>query len=120
MIAQSPADQAHPKDRRQVNGPRTVEDAPWNVCARILIRRGTVCGLERSFIAETLSFYKAQNGAHVGHLFMSLIHTGQFSSANPFDYLTELQRYSDAVSRCPTEWMPWNYRSAIGFISCQD
>ena len=65
-------------------------------------------------------FYKTKNGAHVGDLFMSLIHTCQFSAANPFDYLTELQRHSDAVSRCPREWMPWNYRSAIGFISCQD
>jgi hypothetical protein len=62
-------------------------------------------------------FYKTQNGAHVGDLFMSLIHTCQFSGANPFDYLTELQRHSDAVSRCPTEWMPWNYRSVIGLIS---
>jgi len=62
-------------------------------------------------------FYKTQNGAHVGDLFMSLIHTCQFCGANPFDYLTELQRNSDAVSRCPREWMPWNYRSAIGVIS---
>ncbi|MGA9069619.1 MAG: IS66 family transposase [Terracidiphilus sp.] len=65
-------------------------------------------------------FYKTQNGAHVGDLFMSLIHTCQFCGANPFDYLTELQRHSDAVSRCPWEWMPWNYRSAIGLISCQE
>ena len=65
-------------------------------------------------------FYKTQNGAHVGDLFMSLIHTCLFSSANPFDYLTELQRHSDAVSRSPGEWMPWNYRSAVGSISRQN
>jgi transposase len=65
-------------------------------------------------------FYKTQNGAHVGDLFMSLIHTCQFSGSNPFEYLTELQRHSDAVARCPREWMPWNYRSAIGLISGQD
>ena len=61
-------------------------------------------------------FYKTQNGAHVGDLFMSLIHTCQFSGANPFDYLTELQRHSEAVSCNPREWMPWNYRSTIGAI----
>jgi hypothetical protein len=51
---------------------------------------------------------------------MSLIHTCQLCGADPFDYLTELQRHSDAVSRYPREWMPWNYRSANGVISCQD
>ena len=35
-------------------------------------------------------FYKTQNGAHVGDIFMSLIHTCQFCGADPFDYLTEL------------------------------
>ena len=33
------------------------------------------------------------NGARVGDLFMSLIYTCQLCGANPFDYLTELQRY---------------------------
>ena len=65
-------------------------------------------------------FYKTQNGAHVGDLFMSLIHTCQLCGANPFDYLTELQRHSDAVAHRPKEWMPWNYLSAVGIISCQD
>ena len=33
-------------------------------------------------------FYKTQNGARVGDLFMSLIYTCQLNEANPFDYLT--------------------------------
>jgi transposase len=33
-------------------------------------------------------FYKTQNGASVGDLFMSLIYTCQLNEANPFDYLT--------------------------------
>ena len=41
-------------------------------------------------------FYKTQNGARVGDLFMSLIYTCQLNEANPFDYLTELQRHADA------------------------
>ena len=36
-------------------------------------------------------FYKTLNGAQVGDLFMSLIHTCQLCGANSFDYLTELQ-----------------------------
>ncbi len=57
-------------------------------------------------------FYKTQNGARVGDLFMSLIHTCQLRGANPFDYLTELQRHSQELPCSPEQWMPWNYRDA--------
>jgi hypothetical protein len=57
-------------------------------------------------------FYKTQNGARVGDLFMSLIYTCQLNEANPFDYLTQLQRHADAVAASPELWMPWNYRAA--------
>jgi hypothetical protein len=57
-------------------------------------------------------FYKTQNGAHVGDLFMSLIYTCQLCGANTFAYLIELQQHSDELSRSPQEWMPWNYREA--------
>lgn len=58
-------------------------------------------------------FYKTQKGARVGDLFMSLIYTCQLNEANPFDYLTELQRHTDAIAACPERWMPWNYRDAL-------
>jgi transposase len=58
-------------------------------------------------------FYKTRNGARVGDLFMSLIYTCQLNQANPFDYLTELQRHVDEVEACPERWMPWNYRDAL-------
>jgi transposase len=58
-------------------------------------------------------FYKTQNGAGVGDLFMSLIYTCQLNQANPFDYLTQLQRHAEAVAACPGSWMPWNYRDAL-------
>jgi transposase len=58
-------------------------------------------------------FYKTQNGARVGDLFMSLVYTCQLCGANPFDYLTELQRYRRELFRTPSEWMPWNYRNAL-------
>ena len=55
-------------------------------------------------------FYKTMNGAQVGDLFMSLIHTCELNKVNPFDYLTELLRHPAELTICPTEWMPWNYR----------
>ncbi|MGD0578114.1 MAG: IS66 family transposase [Bryobacteraceae bacterium] len=58
-------------------------------------------------------FYKTLNGAGVGDLFMSLIHTCELNGANPFDYLAELQRYSGELRRSPSQWMPWNYRETV-------
>jgi transposase len=58
-------------------------------------------------------FYKTENGARVGDLFMSLIHTCELNGVNPFDYLTELQKHADALSAHPADWMPWNYRDTL-------
>jgi transposase len=58
-------------------------------------------------------FYKTQNGAHVGDIFMSLISTCQLSGADPFDYLTALHRNSPELSDHPQQWMPWNYRETL-------
>ena len=58
-------------------------------------------------------FYKTCNGARVGDLFMSLIHTCELNSANPFDYLNQLQRHAEQLAECPADWMPWNYRATI-------
>jgi transposase len=59
-------------------------------------------------------FYKTLNGAQVGDLFMSLIHTCRLCGANSFDYLTELQRHARELARRPAEWMPWKYRETLG------
>jgi transposase len=58
-------------------------------------------------------FYKTQNGARVGDLFMSLIYTCQLNEVNPFDYLTELQQHADQLAVSPERWLPWNYRAAL-------
>jgi hypothetical protein len=58
-------------------------------------------------------FYKTMNGARVGDLFMSLIHTCELNKANPFDYLTELLRQPVEMKARPAEWMPWNYRETL-------
>ena len=62
-------------------------------------------------------FYKTVNGAGVGDLFMSLIHTCELNGANPFDYLTELQRNAAALKSNPAEWMPWNYRETLARLA---
>jgi hypothetical protein len=58
-------------------------------------------------------FYLTENGANVGDLFMSLIHTAELCGANPFDYLTQLQRHSDELKDNPSQWMPWNYSQIL-------
>jgi transposase len=62
-------------------------------------------------------FYKTMNGARVGDLFMSLIHTCELNKANPFDYLTELLRHPVELKARPAEWMPWNYRATLARIA---
>jgi len=58
-------------------------------------------------------FYKTPNGARVGDLFMSLIHTAELCGASPFDYLVALQRHAAAVADEPARWMPWSYTEAL-------
>ena len=62
-------------------------------------------------------FYRTANGAQVGDLFLSLIHTCELNGANPFDYLTELQRHAEDLKRCPSAWMPWNYRDTLAGLT---
>jgi len=78
-------------------------DAPVdnNICER---------ALKKAILHRKNSlFYLTENGAKVGDLFMSLIHTAELCRANPFDYLTQLQRHAEELKENPTYWMPWNY-----------
>ncbi len=57
-------------------------------------------GLKKAILHRKNSlFYKTQNGAQVGDLFMSLIHTCELCDANPLDYLTALQKHSAELAR---------------------
>jgi len=58
-------------------------------------------------------FYRTLNGAQVGDLYMTLIHTCQLCDSNSFDYLIELQRHAAEVAAQPAKWMPWNYRDTL-------
>lgn len=62
-------------------------------------------------------FYKTEKGAGVGDMFMSLIHTAELCGANPFDYLTQLQRHAGELAQRPSEWMPWNYSATLAIAT---
>src|ERR1700677_2574924 len=62
-------------------------------------------------------FYKTLAGAHVGDIFMSLIHTCELNRVPAFDYLVELQRHEAQVKEKPSEWMPWNYRETLAGLA---
>jgi hypothetical protein len=71
-------------------------------------------GLKRAVLhRKNALFYRTLNGAQVGDLFMSLIHTCQLCGANSFDYLTELQSHARELAANPAEWMPWNYSETL-------
>lgn len=80
-----------------------------NICERVLKK----AILHR----KNAMFYKTENGAHVGDLFMSLIHTCELNGANPFDYLVELQRHHAEVAQSPGDWLPWTYRETMARLA---
>jgi transposase len=57
--------------------------------------------------------YKTQNGARLGDLFMSLIHTCRLCAGNPLDYLNAVVRHAKEAREHPTRWFPWNYKQAL-------
>jgi hypothetical protein len=61
-------------------------------------------------------FYKTENGARIGDLFMGLIHTCELSGANPFDYLTQLQLHTGELARSPSAWDAVELSSHAGVI----
>jgi hypothetical protein len=76
-----------------------------NVCERVI--KKAILHRKNSL------FYKNQNGADVGDLFMSLIHTCRSSDVDPFDYFNTLQDHSAEVANDPDCWLPWNYRATL-------
>ena len=58
-------------------------------------------------------FYKTLNGAEVGDIYMSLIHTCRLCDVNPFEYLKALQQHAQDVISRAARWLPWNYREQL-------
>jgi transposase len=74
--------------------------------------------LKRAILHRKASlFYKTPNGAHVGDLFMAIIHTCELNRVEAFDYLTVLQQHLDALQAAPGAWLPWTYWDTIRQLS---
>jgi len=58
-------------------------------------------------------FFKTPNGARVGDLFLSLIHTAELAGVDPFHYLATLLHHRQRLAENPAAWLPWCYRAAI-------
>jgi hypothetical protein len=76
-----------------------------NICERAL--KKAICHRKNSL------FYKTLNGAHVGDVFMSLIHTAELSDVDAFDYLVAVQRHHEEVADRPGDWLPWTYKETL-------
>lgn len=57
--------------------------------------------------------YRTQNGARIGDLFMSLIHTCRLVGANPFAYMMAVVTHAERARAAPGQWMPWNYTQTL-------
>jgi transposase len=54
-------------------------------------------------------FYRTLAGAHVGDVFMSVIHTAELNEVSAYEYLVAVLRNAAASATNPQAWMPWNY-----------
>jgi transposase len=76
-----------------------------NVCERAL--KKTILHRKNAL------FYRTLAGAHVGDVFMSLIHTAELNHIAPFEYLVALQQNAAQVAAHPAAWMPWNFQTTL-------
>ena len=76
----------------------------------------TYLRLWKAFHNRNTLFYKTEKGAHVADVHLSLSYTCELCGADPFDYLTDLQRHAQDVAAPPACWMPWNYRQTLAAV----
>ena len=58
-------------------------------------------------------FYKTENGAFVGGVLTSIIHTCMMAKENPLEYLIALQKNKRALLKSPQDWLPWTYKTTL-------
>lgn len=58
-------------------------------------------------------FYKTEQGARVGDVLTSIIHTCVMAKQNPVTYLISLQHNRAAMIKSPEKWLPWNYQVSL-------
>ena len=76
-----------------------------NTCERAL--KKAILHRKNALFCRTLA------GAHVGDVFMSLIHTAELNHIAPFEYLVALQRNAAVVAANAADWMRWNYQVTL-------
>jgi transposase len=82
----------------------SIRWADWSTLDNHICERA----LKRAVLnRENPLFFKTENGAHVGNVFLSLIHTCQLSGENPFYYLTQVLRNAPEVARVSDQWLPY-------------
>lgn len=82
-----------------------------NLCERVL--KMAILYRKNSY------FFRSLNGAVVGDIYMTLIHTATLNGENPFHYITELIRNGSSVAACPSNWMPWTYRVTLARLESE-
>jgi len=85
----------------------TVENAPIdnNLCERAI--KKAVLNRKNAY------FFRTLNGAGVGDLYLSILHTCELNGVNPFHYLLEALKHELDVREHPEDWMPWNYQKRL-------
>ena len=64
-------------------------------------------------------FFKTLNGARVGDIFMSLIHSCELNGVRPYEYLVALLRHHGKAAEAPAEWMPWSYHETLSRLQAE-
>jgi transposase len=84
-----------------------VEGAPLDnsLCERALKRM--------IIFRKNSMFYRTLNGARVGDIFTSLIHTAELNGVQPFEYLVAVLQHAKASRLHPERWMPWTYQQTL-------
>jgi|GEM_PF-559025 len=57
--------------------------------------------------------YQTATGAQVGDFYMSIAATCRALKVNPIEYLSACLEFPELARQAPTDWMPWNYKSAL-------
>jgi transposase len=58
-------------------------------------------------------YYRTANGARIGDIWMSMIHTAELNGVSAFEYLVALLRHPEELKANPSEWMPWTFRMTL-------
>jgi hypothetical protein len=87
-----------------------VEGAPLDnsLCERALKRM--------ILYRKNSMFYRTLNGARVGDIFTSLIHSAELNGVQAFEYLVAVLQHAKASGLHPQHWMPWTYQQTLARI----